>query len=203
MIRTPTYRFIIFLIIGKYKKNSEIFIIIVPSSAYSFDMKELKCYCIIGIIFVIVTGTLTHFVYDWSGNNFIVGFFFPVNESTWEHMKLCFFPMLLYSLYLICMMKDTHPCICSASAAGILSGTFAIPVLFYTYTGILGRNFLPLDIGVFIVSVLIAFRTVYKLTVSCKVRCYMGLLWIAVAILGLCFVLFTYLPPDIGLFREP
>ena len=166
-------------------------------------MKKLKHYYIIGTLFVIVTGTLAHFVYGWSGQNYIVGFFFPVNESTWEHMKLCFFPMLLYSLYLICMMKNTHPGICSASAAGILSGTFTIPVLFYTYTGILGQNFLPLDIGVFIVSVLIAFRTVYKLTVSCKVRCYMGLLWIAIAILGLCFVLFTYLPPDIGLFREP
>ena len=174
-----------------------------PSSAYSIDMKKLKRYCIIGILFVIVAGTLAHFVYDWSGQNFIVGFFFPINESTWEHMKLCFFPMLLYSLYLIYMMKDTQPGICSASAAGILSGTFAIPVLFYTYTGILGQNFLPLDIGVFIVSVLIAFRTVYKLTVLCKVRCYMGLLWIAITILGLCFVLFTYLPPDIGLFREP
>ena len=166
-------------------------------------MKKLKHYYIIGTLFVIVTGTLAHFVYGWSGHNYIVGFFFPVNESTWEHMKLCFFPMLLYSLYLICMMKDTQPGICSASAAGILSGTFTIPVLFYTYTGILGRNFLPLDIGVFIVSVLIAFRTVYKLTISFKATRCTKFLWFAVAILGLCFVLFTYFPPDLALFRNP
>lgn len=174
-----------------------------PSSAYSIDMKKLKRYCIIGILFVIVAGTLAHFVYDWSGQNFIVGFFFPVNESTWEHMKLCFFPMLLYSLYLIYMMKDTQPGICSASAAGILSGTFAIPVLFYTYTGILGRNFLPLDIGVFVISVILAFITVYKLTVSFKVTRCTKFLWFAISILGLCFVLFTYFPPNLALFRNP
>lgn len=200
MIRTPTYGLIIFLIVEKYKKNGEIFIIFVPLSAYSISMKRLKHYCIIGALFVIVTGTLAHFFYDWSGHNFIVGFFFPVNESTWEHMKLCFFPMLLYSLYLIYMMKDTQPGICSASATGILSGTFAIPVLFYTYTGILGRNFLFLDIGVFIVSVILAFVTVYRLTSSCKAERFAGILWLSVAILGLCFVWFTYHSPEIGIF---
>lgn len=166
-------------------------------------MKELRRSCIIGAIFVIITGTLAHFVYDWSGQNDIVGFFTPVSESTWEHMKLCFFPMLLYSLYMNRSLRDTHPCICSALPAGMLTGTFSIPVMFYTYTGILGQSFLPLDIGVFIVSILIAFYVVCKLTISCKVRRYMGLLWLAIAILGLNFVLFTYLPPDIGLFREP
>ena len=166
-------------------------------------MKELKRSCIIGAIFVIITGTLAHFVYDWSGQNDIVGFFTPVSESTWEHMKLCFFPMLLYSLYMCRSLRDIHPCICSALPAGMLAGTFSIPVMFYTYTGILGKSFLPLDIGVFIVSILIAFYVVCKLTISCKVRRYMGLLWLTIAILGLNFVLFTYLPPDIGLFREP
>ena len=166
-------------------------------------MKKLKRDCIIGTLFVIITGTLSHFVYDCSGQNCIVGFFTPVSESTWEHMRLCFFPMLLYSLYMCRALRDAYPCICSALPAGILSGTFAIPVLFYTYAGILGQNYLPLDIGVFVVSVLVAFRTVYKLTVSFKANRCTGFLWFAIAILGLCFVLFTYLPPDIGLFREP
>ncbi|MDD7025196.1 MAG: DUF6512 family protein, partial [Oscillospiraceae bacterium] len=58
-------------------------------------MNKLKCYTITGILFVIITGTISHFVYEWSQNNFILGLFFPVNESTWEHMKLLFFPMLI------------------------------------------------------------------------------------------------------------
>ena len=68
-------------------------------------MKNLKSALIIGTIFVLITGILSHFVYDWSGQNFIVGFFSPVNESTWEHMKLSFFPMLLFSVYLAAMLK--------------------------------------------------------------------------------------------------
>lgn len=61
---------------------------------------NLKSNTFWGIIFVLITGTIAHFVYEWSDNSFIIGLFFPVNESTWEHMKLCFFPMLLYSLYM-------------------------------------------------------------------------------------------------------
>lgn len=164
------------------------------------NRKTLKRNCIIGTLFVIITGTLAHFVYDWSGQNYIAGLFFPVSESTWEHMKLCFFPMLLYSLYMNRTLKDTNPCITSALPAGILAGTFAIPVLFYAYTGILGRNFLPLDIGVFVISVLLAFLAVYKLTLSCKAGRFTAVLRLAVAVLGLCFLWFTYHPPGIGIF---
>lgn len=171
-----------------------------PIPAYAIHMKKVKRYCIIGIIFVSIAGTLAHFVYDWSGQNHIAGFFFPVSESTWEHMKLCFFPMLLYSLFMICKLQDIQPCIISALPAGILTGTFAIPVLFYTYTGILGRNFLPLDIGVFMISVILAFTSVYRLTLSCKTEHFTGILWLAVAILGLCFVWFTYHTPEIAIF---
>ena len=41
-------------------------------------MKHLKRYTIIGIIFVLITGTLAHFLYDWTGNNDIVGLFTPI-----------------------------------------------------------------------------------------------------------------------------
>lgn len=166
-------------------------------------MKKVKRYCIIGTLFVIIAGTLAHFAYDWSGQNHIAGFFLPVNESTWEHMKLCFFPMLIYALYMICKLRDTYPGINSALPAGILVGTCSIPILFYTYTGILGRNYLPLDIGVFVISVILAFIAVYRLTVSCKIERFVGILWLAVAILGLCFVRFSYFPPDLALFRNP
>ena len=58
--------------------------------------KRLFISTIIGVIFVSAAGTLLHFVYSWTGNNSIIGLFAPVNESTWEHMKLLYFPMLLF-----------------------------------------------------------------------------------------------------------
>ena len=35
-------------------------------------------------------GVLFHFVYDWTGENAVVGLFTPINESTWERLKLLF-----------------------------------------------------------------------------------------------------------------
>ena len=59
-------------------------------------MKQLKAYTIVGFFFVLILGTLFHFLYEWTNQCYIVGFFAPVSESVWEHMKLLFFPMLLY-----------------------------------------------------------------------------------------------------------
>ncbi|MBO5209473.1 MAG: hypothetical protein J6B68_09040 [Lachnospiraceae bacterium] len=166
-------------------------------------MTKLKLYTIIGIIFVIITGSISHFVYEWSGNNFILGFFFPVNESTWEHMKLLFFPMLCYSLYMNSKLKDDYPCITSSLLFGILLGTFLVPVLFYTYSGILGKNFTVLDIATFVISVILAFWAVYKLTLSCKLTSYESLLKLLVLIVVACFLIFTYRPLAIGIFEVP
>ena len=166
-------------------------------------MNNLKRFTITGAIFVIITGTISHFIYEWSGQNFILGFFFPVNESTWEHMKLCFFPMLAYSSFMDKKLKVDYPCVTSSLLSGILLGTFLIPVFFYTYSGILGNNYALVDISVFLISVIIAFFAVYKLTLSCRMDSCTTWLRLLVAAMVVCFFVFTYLPPDIGLFIEP
>lgn len=166
-------------------------------------MKKLKHYAITGAIFVIITGSISHFIYEWSGRQFLLGFFFPVSESTWEHMKLCFFPMLIYSCFMNKRWKDAYPCVTSALLYGTLLGTFLIPVIFYTYSGIIGRNYLFLDIATFIISVLLAFLCVYRLTVSCKMFSHTFLLGSLVFVMAICFLMFTYLPPSLGIFIEP
>ena len=45
-------------------------------------MKKLNITIIIGILAVWVSGSLFHFVYDWTGKNTFIGLFFPINEST-------------------------------------------------------------------------------------------------------------------------
>lgn len=166
-------------------------------------MSRLKKYIFSGIIFVIIAGTISHFVYEWSGRSFLLSFFFPVNESTWEHMKLCFFPMLLYGIFMNHKLKKTFPCITSALCFGVLLDTFLIPVIFYTYSGILGRNFLSLDIATFIFSTICAFWTVYRFTLSCKLVPYTLWLKLFVALTALCFFIFSCKAPGIGLFRDP
>ncbi len=163
-------------------------------------MKQLKRYTIIGTIFALILGTLSHFLYDWSGNNHILGFFTPVNESVWEHMKLLFFPMLLCSLFIIFKLQKAYPCIASSFFFGTLTGTSLIPLFFYAYTAISGKDFFILDIGIFILSVIIAFRLSYKLTLSCKLESFTFLLYCIVCIIFISFIVFTYHPPKASLF---
>jgi hypothetical protein len=150
---------------------------------------------------------LAHFIYEWSGKNFIAGLFVPVNESTWEHMKLVFFPMIIYTVFVENRLSNDYPCILPAHCIGILIGTWLVAVLFYSYSGILGFNVFILDLAVFIASVLIAFWIAYKLTLSnfClnMPRQIKILFFILVILMAICFMIYSYNPLGIGLFREP
>lgn len=169
--------------------------------------KKLLSYIIAGILFTAFFGTVLHFFYEWSNQNFLVGLFAPVNESTWEHMKLLFFPILLYGIFMDIRLGKDYPCISLAYPIGILAGTFLIPVMFYTYSGILGKNYTPIDILIFYISVIIAFTVIHIETSSCTEnnihpgkKCLFP--WLLVLLLAACFMIFTIYPPSLGIFRE-
>lgn len=165
-------------------------------------MNKLKRFCFVGAILTIIAGIISHFVYEWSGNNFLVGLFFPVNESTWEHMKLIFFPMFFYALIAGKGIEQQYPCIYNAMFKGILIGLALIPALFYTYSGILGFNVAWANIAVYIISVLVAYYVVYKQAQNCADKDSKVLRYIMYAFL-IAFMVFTVYPPGIGLFAEP
>ncbi|MCD2491543.1 DUF6512 family protein [Lacrimispora sp. NSJ-141] len=167
------------------------------------EHKKLFHYTLLGILLVSVFGSLLHFAYGASGENFLVGLISPVNESTWEHMKLLFFPMLLYLLLALPRLKSAWPCAVSALPSGILAGIFLIPVLFYTYSGVLGFHNLILDIAVFLVSVVIGFLIFYRRTLNCRSKKYTLFLNLLLMVIVVLFFLFTYFPPSIGLFVSP
>lgn len=111
--------------------------------------------------------------------------------------------MFLYSLFIIFKFQKIYPCITSALSFGLITGTLLIPIFFYAYTGILGKDFFILDIATFIVSILIAFWLSYKLTLSCRLEPYTFLLCFSVCILFICFLRFTYHPPAAQIFEDP
>ena len=63
-----------------------------------------------GFGFTSLFGTLLHFLYEWTGKNNFTALFSGVNESTWEHMKLLFFPLLIFSIieYYIFGRNETY-----------------------------------------------------------------------------------------------
>ena len=110
---------------------------------------KLFFYTLTGIIFTILIGTLSHFFYEWSRYNPYIGLVVPVNESVWEHIKIIFFPMFLFCSVENILLQKEYPRIYKANACAIYTGAFSIPVIFFTYTGILGKNYLACDIAVF------------------------------------------------------
>lgn len=162
---------------------------------------RIKKYFFAGIVFTSILGTLSHFFYQWSRENPLAAFFSPVNESTWEHMKLIFFPMLICSLFLSLRLKESAPPLPGALFFGNLLGTLSIPVLFYTYTGILGRNIMAVDIAIFFIGILIAWGTAWKLRDSPKIyRCRI-LIYGLNALLCILFFVFTLRVPGLPLFQ--
>lgn len=163
----------------------------------------LKKQIISGIMFTAILGTIWHFLYPLSSQNFLVGLFAPVNESTWEHLKLLFFPMLIF----ICRQSWKHPhnrtIILSSGLFGILTGLIAIPILFYGYQAVLGKDYIVIDILIFLISVCLAFM-VYYLLLKKDISLLPGKISITILILlTIAFAFFSYMPPDNFLFKPP
>lgn len=166
-------------------------------------LNSLARWEIAGFLFVVVFGSLLHFVYRWSGNNLIVGMISPVNESTWEHLKLLFVPMLLFSAVEYFVVGKAAPDFIAAKSLGILFGMVAIVALFYTYTGIIGEHYLWADILTFVIGVAIAY--LYSWKIISKSQAHRNLDWAGflLVIVTIGFLVFTFSPPKIPLFLDP
>ncbi len=159
---------------------------------------------ITGFIFVVIIGSLLHFVYNWTGNNRIAGIFSPINESTWEHLKLLFVPMLLFSAFEYFNVGKNYPNFILAKSIGIVLGLITIIITFYTYTGIIGKHFLCADILTFIFGVAVAFtyswQAIHHIQINIQNQ-FAGI--ILILTLAVSFLLFTFYPPHIALFLDP
>lgn len=162
-------------------------------------------------VFAAVAGTLLHFVYEWSGNNRFVAAFAAVNESVFEHLKLLFVPVLLFTILQYSVLKENGSLILWVKLKAVLSGLLFIIIVYYCYTGILERNIAWLDISLFygavIVNSLCAYRAFQKAVEREEEKNYSvaeaAFCWMIVTVLMICG---TYFPPVAalpGLFGAP
>lgn len=168
-------------------------------------IQKLEKAQIIVTITSIILGTILHFLYKWTGENVIVASFSAVNESVWEHLKLVFYPMLLSGIIEYFFVKDISHNYIEAKNIGIFSSICFIVVTFFTYTGIIGTNFLFLDILIFILSIILGEYISYKLMKRKNEsdRNTKILASIILIFLLLCFIVCTYVTPKVNLFRDP
>ena len=164
---------------------------------------KIKRWQIIAVIVCIILGILLHFTFEWSGKNKIVGLFSAINESTWEHLKLIFYPMILMGIlgYFVIGRKSNNYWL--AQAMGIVTAKVFTIIFFYTYTGIIGTNFAWLNIATFVIAIILGGVVMYKILVSQKYYDAEMVSRIFIIILLLSFILYTFNSPQIALFQNP
>ena len=163
---------------------------------------ELLKFEIINCIFVTALGFFLHFTYDLSNANKIIGIFSPINESIWEHLKLVFFPMLITIMFGYPCLKDTYKNFLLVKTKQALLSQLIIVVFYYTYTGILGIDIALVNITCFIVAIIIGHIYSYNKLNNNSTN-YNKFSSIILIINTLLFLLFTFNPPLLNIFKDP
>jgi len=176
-----------------------------------FDIERLKLMVdkktafkweIWGILFIVIIGSLLHFVFDWTGQWKPAALGAAVNESTWEHLKLAFWPALFYAFIEFRTLRKNSNFLL-AKAVGIFLMPIIIIILFYSYTAIIEYNFIW-DILIFIFAVTVGQIVSYRLIVCTKILIVTNVAAIIfLGLLLLAFSLLTYFAPHFMLFQDP
>ncbi len=165
--------------------------------------KNLSLWQFAGFSLSSLGGTILHFLYDWTNKSIWTAPFSGVNESTWEHMKLLFFPLFIFALIQSRFFRKQRNFWC-VKLIGITVGLLSIPALFYTYNGALGKSPDWVNIAIFFIATALAFFVEWKLLKKNTLRCSSPrAALLALCGIGIAFVVFTFLTPKIPLFKDP
>ncbi len=144
-----------------------------------------------------------HFLFEFIGRTPLwAGYFLPINESVWEHLKLLFYPGILVGIVQYVIVGKNYANYIPAKIIGIFTGMLGIVVSFYTYTGIIGENFLIPDILTYVFGAIVMAITTIKVAKSGKCQNCKNLLVVALVVMGVLFAVWTYNPPSLGIFQD-
>ena len=165
--------------------------------------RSIGLWQLLGFALTSFGGTILHYLYDWLGGAVWIAPFSGVNESTWEHMKLLFWPMFIFAIIQSFFFKNREDFWC-VKLRGITLGLILIPVIFYTYNGVVGKSPDWLNIAIFFIAAAIAYIYETRLFSAEKICCNSSKLAIsALSVIAICFVVFTFMTPEIGIFKDP
>lgn len=166
-------------------------------------MNNLKYWRLAGIITTIILGFLLHYLFSWTDRSKLIGLFAPVNESIWEHLKLGYWSVVLFSLIEYLQIKRSINNYFFAKTIGILTLELTILFIYYGYTFIIGMNILWIDISSYILGAILCQYLTYnvfkqkqysKLINNISLYAFIGI--------GILFAVTTYYPPHIALFKD-
>lgn len=168
--------------------------------------RQLLLWEVGAFVWIMLAGSALHFIYELSGFNPVAAVFGSVNESTWEHLKLFFWPGLVFALVQHAFVKEFAHNYWWAKAAALAATPLGVIVSFYFYLGIAipmnGGGNLTLDISTGAFGVLLGNIVSYRILTAPP---RMGLNVRAALVLGgllTGFLLLTYFPIRMFLFED-
>lgn len=157
----------------------------------------------VGLAFCFIMSFVLHFIFEWCGGSPYIAWLGAVNESVWEHGKILFYPYLIYSIIEYFILKPSN--INNYLTAKCIPLLFAIPLMatiFYTYSGIIGTNYLIMDILTALIVLVLMFLFSFNALNKGYTLKHSYILLILVIILTILIIVFTYYPPKIALFYD-
>ncbi|HBW12980.1 MAG TPA: hypothetical protein DEF30_04020 [Proteiniclasticum sp.] len=170
-------------------------------------MRFVRSYHILGIFVIVMIAGPLHFAYEWSGENFFVSLIAPVNESIWEHLKMVYWPTVLWWTggYLVykerkkLSFRRWH----QAMAISVIFGVSIIVVWYYVWAGAFEVEASWVNFSSMVsipVAQLLAIH-VYRVSKPRWIYAATGIF--IVISLSLMMGYFTYYPPNLPIFISP
>jgi hypothetical protein len=160
-----------------------------------------------GILFITLMGGLLHFTFELSGDWLPLGVVSAVNESVWEHLKLAFWPAFFWTIIEYIFLRPTigiSPNFWLARAIGTLIMPVIIVVNFYSYTAFTGESLLAVDLSSFVIAIAVGQSAGYQILHRLDWPRPINWIGIVLFVIGiLLFAVFTFYPPQAGIFRDP
>ncbi|MBE5963039.1 MAG: hypothetical protein E7256_16940 [Lachnospiraceae bacterium] len=168
-----------------------------------YRKRRIFYWCAIG--FTVLAGVGMHFAFEFFNKAPFLAWLFPVNESVWEHLKLLFYPVVIVTALEYGLIKKSRVNIIPLRTWNLLIGMGFIIAAYYTYSGVIGRDFPVIDMILYLIAAVLVF--VLKIPYLEKRKSSItssDVLWGSVVILFfILFVIFSYHPPHINLFLDP
>ncbi len=138
-----------------------------------------------------------------SNHNKFVAIFSAVNESTWEHIKICLTATMLWGLY-DGYVFGLNPNYFIAKSLCLLTIIILMPTIFYLYKAFTKKSILVIDIISFYVVVIVSqLVNKYFLNMSALPFIYTYLSLILLTIEFACFMFLTFQPLKNFIFQDP
>ena len=165
--------------------------------------KKMIIWTTTGILVILTCAAVWHYIYAWVPIK-VLAPLFPTNESPWEHIKIVFFPAVIFYIFQYFYIGKNYRNYIFGHSLSLLIMPVVMLSAFYGYKWIFGTNpSFIYNIFTTIICIAAGSFAAYKITLSEKNRENKAIGGILLAlIIFSAEAVFTFIPPKLPLFYD-